>query len=193
MYVYFIIFTKMQISKCSAHPAGHNPPFGKLPQSRGSQRKPRPHPAAHTRSNPRRRVALLPEPKHHSHTWLPGPGQGCCGYCMPVRSWTNGCGQERNFCALTLQQYFRKYRKNWMKENFSTLSLVPTPSVPATSMGSTNPAAFRSNSPAKPPSSALHPESVRIKTSEINTNVCKKKKNITSAKAFKSVLGRQSL
>lgn len=38
-----------------------------------------------------------------------------------------------------------------------TLSLVPTPSVPDTRIGSTKPAAFRSNSPAKPPSSALHP------------------------------------
>ena len=38
-----------------------------------------------------------------------------------------------------------------------TLSLVPTPSVPDTRIGSMNPAAFRSNRPAKPPSSALHP------------------------------------
>lgn len=38
-----------------------------------------------------------------------------------------------------------------------TLSLVPTPSVPDTRIGSMKPAAFRSNSPAKPPSSALQP------------------------------------
>ena len=38
-----------------------------------------------------------------------------------------------------------------------TFSLVPTPSVPDTRTGSTKPAAFRSKSPAKPPSSALHP------------------------------------
>lgn len=38
-----------------------------------------------------------------------------------------------------------------------TLSLVPTPSVPDTRIGSMKPAAFRSNRPAKPPSSALQP------------------------------------
>ncbi len=39
-----------------------------------------------------------------------------------------------------------------------TFSLVPTPSVPDTRMGSVNPAAFRSKRPAKPPSSALQPK-----------------------------------
>ena len=37
------------------------------------------------------------------------------------------------------------------------LSLVPTPSVAATSTGSLNPAALRSNSPPKPPRSASAP------------------------------------
>lgn len=35
---------------------------------------------------------------------------------------------------------------------------MPTPSVPDTRIGSMKPAAFRSNSPAKPPSSALQPD-----------------------------------
>lgn len=54
-------------------------------------------------------------------------------------------------CHILLQ---KRERRKWNP----TLSLVPTPSVPDTRIGSTKPAAFRSNSPAKPPSSALHPD-----------------------------------
>jgi hypothetical protein len=39
----------------------------------------------------------------------------------------------------------------------ATFSLVPTPSVVETRIGSLNPAAFRSNSAPKPPSPALVP------------------------------------
>ena len=43
----------------------------------------------------------------------------------------------------------------------ASLSLVPTPSVVATSTGSLNPAALRSNSAPKPPSSASAPRRAR--------------------------------
>lgn len=124
----------------------HTQPSDRLLQSQQWQKTPPPHPDVHRRSNRGKREVLLPGPERHSHTWPPDPDPECCGCCTLVRS------------AVGHKLWDGLPKRFWLWEVFYTLSLVPTPSVPDTRIGSTKPAAFKSKSPANPPSSALQPQ-----------------------------------